>query len=203
MNRPKKYNKYNATHHKFLAKNNGLSFDDLRVAFNKEFGFSCSLAAIKSLVKKNSLKPRVRVYRKEYSTVEREFIDSKINLSNGDIYRLYVESFGPVRTRAAISSYIRDRRLRCGAPSQRSIEIRGRKIALHHFVWECVNGPLPSEHYLIFIDGDVNNFCIDNLKPIHRTAIHMAAGWLGEKLRNVKEPAFAVCALQHQIQQHG
>lgn len=37
---------------------------------------------------------------------------------------------------------------------------------LHRNIWEKVNGPIPSDCVLIFIDGDTSNVSIDNLKLI-------------------------------------
>lgn len=39
---------------------------------------------------------------------------------------------------------------------------------VHHLVWEQVNGPVPSGHIVIFLDGNKQNFSIDNLKLISR-----------------------------------
>lgn len=39
---------------------------------------------------------------------------------------------------------------------------------VHHIVWEQVNGPVPPGHIVIFLDGNRQNFSIDNLKLISR-----------------------------------
>ena len=35
-------------------------------------------------------------------------------------------------------------------------------------IWEQINGPIPSTHVLIFLDGDKSNIVLENLKLIHR-----------------------------------
>lgn len=39
---------------------------------------------------------------------------------------------------------------------------------VHHLVWEQVNGPVPPGHIVIFLDGNRQNFSIDNLQLISR-----------------------------------
>lgn len=38
----------------------------------------------------------------------------------------------------------------------------------HRMIWEQINGPIPSTHVLIFLDGDKSNIALENLKLIHR-----------------------------------
>lgn len=41
----------------------------------------------------------------------------------------------------------------------------------HVWIWEQVNGPVPKKHAIIFVDGDLRNFDIDNLLCIHRKVL--------------------------------
>lgn len=41
-------------------------------------------------------------------------------------------------------------------------------VFLHTFLWEAVNGPVPPDHVLIYIDGDTENCVIENLELVTR-----------------------------------
>lgn len=41
--------------------------------------------------------------------------------------------------------------------------------AKHNIIWEQQNGPIPSNHVVIFLDSNIDNFAIDNLALITRS----------------------------------
>lgn len=41
----------------------------------------------------------------------------------------------------------------------------------HVWVWEQVNGPVPKDHAIIFVDSDIYNLAIDNLLCVHRNVL--------------------------------
>jgi hypothetical protein len=45
---------------------------------------------------------------------------------------------------------------------------KGKWQALHRYIWEQANGPVPAKHLIMFIDGDTMNCNIENLRCITR-----------------------------------
>lgn len=170
-------------------------------AFNLEFGFSLSFAAFKGLVKRIGLN-NTGEGRILWTADEVMFIQDNIQLDNNELYSRFTARFGETRSRSAMCAFINYRGLRRATTDvRRSLEINGRKMCLHHFVWECVHGQLPPKHSVIFIDGDISNYRIENLKAVPNSAISSAAGWLKGNMHKVNEAAISVCALKNQIKQ--
>lgn len=59
-------------------------------------------------------------------------------------------------------------------------------IETHRIIWEQHNGPIPDDHFIIFVDGDSNNLSIDNFRCVSRGA-HAVINRKG--LRNVEPEA--------------
>lgn len=68
---------------------------------------------------------------------------------------------------------VRQRKIRMDGPPQR------RWKSVHSLLWEEHNGPIPSGHVVIFIDGDHDNITLDNLALVSRAelAILNKRGW--------------------------
>ena len=43
-----------------------------------------------------------------------------------------------------------------------------RWVGEHRLVWEAENGPVPEGHAIVFLDGDITNVDISNLRCVHR-----------------------------------
>ncbi|WP_188239990.1 HNH endonuclease signature motif containing protein [Serratia marcescens] len=194
------YHTYNMAHFNFLVANKSLPRNELHSAFNSHFEFHVSVAAFKKLIKRAGL-TRTGSKQVPWSTEEVQFIQDNIQLENEELFSRFIAQFGRVRSRSAMCNFINYRGLRRTKTVRRSIEINGVKMCLHHFVWECVHGQLPPEHCVIFIDGDISNFRIENLKAVPRSAVSAAAGWLGGDMHKVNEAAISVCALRNRIKQ--
>lgn len=150
--------------------------------------------SVNGLVNVMKGKIKHRFSEKEYC-----FIKSHIHLGNDEIYARFIEHFGQSRSRRSIVCFIRDRDLRGGNRAPRYVTINDRKISLQQLVWESVNGPLPKGQCVIFMDGDFDNFSINNIKAIPRAAISMAAHLIKGNLRPIQAEAYAVCALRYKL----
>lgn len=199
--------KYHRVHIDFLCKNKALPRNELCELFNSEFGFNTSKEVLISLLVKHKL-TGLTPYgscRQPMTQPEIDLINSNIYLSTKEIYDIYVQAFGNKRTLSAIASYIRDKNLRGRGRREvyRRIYINGKAMGLHHFVWECVHGPLPDDHCVIFLDGDGSNYSIDNLRSIHKSAAMGAMNRMkGGISSEMKGAIFSVSALRHGIEQN-
>ena len=66
----------------------------------------------------------------------------------------------------------------------------------HVLIWEQVNGPVPENHVVIFLDGDHENFDLDNLKMVSRaTNARLNQNHLRRKDKELTEVGVAVAEL--------
>lgn len=66
----------------------------------------------------------------------------------------------------------------------------------HVLIWEQVNGPVPENHVVIFLDGDHENFYLDNLKMVSRaTNARLNQNHLRHKDKELTEAGVAVAEL--------
>lgn len=70
----------------------------------------------------------------------------------------------------------------------------------HVLIWEQVNGPVPENHVVIFLDGDHENFDLDNLKMVSRaTNARLNQNHLRRKDKELTEVGVAVAELLTRI----
>ena len=58
-------------------------------------------------------------------------------------------------------------------------------VGKHRLVWEAVNGPIPKGHKLIFLDGDKQNFTLENLALV-TNAEHLELTRSGLRTENIE-----------------
>ena len=82
------------------------------------------------------------------------------------------------------------------------IYANGKRMRLDVYVWECVNGPLPTGYGVIHLDNDVQNNQIGNLRlaPLHIKSMFIRAG--GKDAPKALAPAlYARIMLENHINQ--
>jgi hypothetical protein len=194
--------KYHEKHVSFLMKNMHLPRRELVEVFNNTFSFSVNVHTLNSILYNNRLLSAAEKY-----TVEQDcFLFDNKELSTKKLCNEFNKKFGRDKTVSAINSRL-NKLIRDAAGGKRTITINGRRLSLQQFVWECTNGPLPSNLTILFVDGNRENFSIGNLKAISKEAIRSAATKISRSIprgsdNELKAANVAVSILQYHIQQH-
>lgn len=73
----------------------------------------------------------------------------------------------------------------------------------HHLIWEQYHGEIPKNHVVIFKDGNIENFDIDNLMLMHRGAVSIRSMTLkySEQPKELKPTLNALASLIHKTKQ--
>jgi hypothetical protein len=164
VSREKKYLPHHIRFLKGIVK--GRSYADITSLFNKEFGFSISVKAMGSLIKKHNLKNgrdcRIRQGnvppnkgRKGYCAPGSEkgwFKPGQMPFNTMHIGSERINADGYVEVKYSEKS---------GSPKNRW---KGK----HVLIWEKANGPVPKGHAVIFADGNRRNFKLRNLVLVSR-----------------------------------
>ncbi|MGM0511133.1 MAG: HNH endonuclease [Pseudomonadota bacterium] len=197
--------KYTKIHLNFLRNNLHLPRKELLALFNERFSFFISIHALNSIVYGSRLSSPARG---RYTKSQDDFLLRCRLPTVKEICSEFNKEFGLNRAASSIGDRLHHLLgERDGGAVSRRIMIGGKNILLKQFVWECVNGPLPGDHAIIFVDGNSGNYRIENLKAIPRSAVNSASTKVGRNVpiggsREFKAAIIAVSALQHQIQQY-
>lgn len=165
--------KYSQEHVDFLKENiKGTPFKELAEMFNKRFGLNVSASNISSLADRHGLHNKRDTLMNGETGKETRFREGNIPWNKGK----------KGLTSANETSFKKGNRPHNWVPigSERItkdgyIQIKVQEGKQQHnwkgkhiLIWEEHNGPVPLKHAIIFADGNIRNFDIDNLICIHR-----------------------------------
>ncbi|CAI1514175.1 Uncharacterised protein [Serratia quinivorans] len=146
---------------------NGLSYQELTEALNYRFKCNHTKSSIRNKIVSMRLGKTIRLER-QYTEAQLSFLYSNRQLPYVELTQAFNRIFGENKTEGAIRITMRTngwgRLSNRSIRQDRKIEIKGRRLNLDNYVWECVNGPIPLGFTVIHLDDDVENNKIDNLK---------------------------------------
>lgn len=166
---------------------NGLSYQELTEALNYRFNCNHSKSSVRNKIVTMRLSKKIRLER-QYTEAQLSFLYANRELPYVELTQSFNRMFGENKTEGAIRVAVRTngwgRLNKRSIRQDRKIEIKGRRLPLDKYVWECVNGPIPEGYTVIHLDDDVENNKIDNLKlapSFTRSAFLRAGGGTAPK----------------------
>ncbi len=183
----------------------GLSYQELTEALNYRFNSNHSKSSVRNKIVSMRLGKKIRLER-QYTEAQLSFLYTNREMPYVDLTKAFNRVFGENKSEGAIRVAMRangwGRLSNRSIRQERKIEIKGRRINLDHYVWECVNGPIPPGFTVIHLDDDVQNNKIENLKlapNFTRTAFLLAGG--GTAPKSLAPAMYAKVLLQNVIRQ--
>lgn len=174
--------------------------------FNNHFDMDVTVDVINALIYRYGLGEQCKSVRFCYSKEQNDFLLLNRQLPIKHVCQQFNKHFNTQYTYASIRSRLMHITRSIDGGKRRQLEVNGRRLSLQQFVWECVHGPLPDGHVVVFSNGDCGNYGIANLKAIPSQALRSAAGKIRGQLpqgvsREIKAAVIAVTALQHRVEQ--
>lgn len=146
---------------------NGLSYQELTEALNHRFNCNHTKTSVRTKIVGMRLGKTIRLER-QYTEPQLSFLYTNRELPYVELTQAFNRVFGENKTEGAIRITMRTngwgRTSNQSIRQDRKIEIKGRRLNLDNYVWECINGPIPPGFTVIHLDDDVENNKIDNLK---------------------------------------
>jgi hypothetical protein len=174
----------------------GRSYAEITGMFNREFGFSISVKAMGSLLKKYNLKNwRDCCFRPGQVPFNK---DRKGYCPPGCEKGWFKPGHAPSNTVPVGSERINA----CGYVemkySEKSGSPKNRWKGKHVLIWEKANGPVPKGHAVIFADGNRRNFKPGNLVLVSRKelAVLNHTGMLASKNGDITKVAVSIARLK-------
>ncbi|BEM41616.1 hypothetical protein SME13J_02350 [Serratia marcescens] len=145
----------------------GLSYQEVTEALNYRFNCDHTKSSVRNKIVSMRLGKTIRLER-QYTEQQLSFLYANRELPYVELTQAFNRVFGENKTEGAIRITMRTngwgRTSNRSIRQDRKIEIKGRRLNLDNYVWECVNGPIPPGFTVIHLDDDVENNQIDNLK---------------------------------------
>ncbi|MGQ6297105.1 HNH endonuclease signature motif containing protein [Serratia sp. IR-2025] len=161
----------------------GKTFREITDLFNYEFGTKKRQGTMREVLRQRGLD---RYIAKQFHYSEQQLTYLFANRAVGwkKLTQMFNERFGDKKTVDAIKKTMAGRgwnqKCRHGTgKGLKYIYANGKRMRLDVYVWECVNGPLPTGYGVIHLDNDVQNNQIGNLRlaPLHIKSMFVRAGY--------------------------
>ncbi|EAM2923103.1 HNH endonuclease [Salmonella enterica] len=196
--------KYTEFQNLYLAQNcRGKTTREITDEFNAHFGTSKSLCAISQWLRYHQLNKYI-IKQEKFSEEQLSFIYLNRYMRSAELARIFNERFGTNKTPGSMADVRKSKgwtvRITSGRKQVRRIMLGKNMVRLDFYVWECVNGPVPTGYTVIHLDNNPDNNRIDNLRiaPVEIRYAFSAAGY--HKLPGVLAPAlYAQVMLRHAI----
>ncbi|WP_366539002.1 HNH endonuclease signature motif containing protein, partial [Serratia marcescens] len=164
-----------------------LSYQELTEALNYRFNCSHTKLSVRNKIVSMRLGKTIRLER-QYTEAQLSFLYTNRELPYVELTQSFNRMFGENKTEGAIRVTMRTngwgRHCNRSIRQDRKIEIKGRRLPLDNYVWECINGPIPLGYTVVHLDDDVENNDIDNLRlapSFTRSAFLRAGGGTAPK----------------------
>ncbi|HBC7419296.1 TPA: HNH endonuclease [Serratia marcescens] len=184
----------------------GKTFREITDLFNYEFGTNKRQGTMREVLRQRGLD---RYVAKQFHYSEQQLTYLFANRAVGwkKLTQMFNERFGDKKTVDAIKKTMAGRgwnqKCRHGTgKGLKYIYANGKRMRLDVYVWECVNGPLPTGYGVIHLDNDVQNNQIGNLRlaPLHIKSIFIRAGG-GDAPKALAPALYARIMLKNHINQ--
>lgn len=169
---------------------------DMVREINKKFGTDYTQKQLNHFIRNHNL--QYRLFRPEILDYMREHKETDRSVMCNDINRLFGTSFTRRQITSAMNWYkitdnhkpldkkggrperlINAERLRKGGHSVWEVKTANGWRFKHHIIWEQANGrKVKKNECVIFADGNINNFDVDNLICIPRSVLGTVNCWL-------------------------
>lgn len=159
----------------------GNSYQEITDLFNRKFNTSMSIFSMRNKLRTLNLRDGV-VKKNSYTEEQLTFLYANNNLLRAELTEKFNKRFSETKTIDTIQKLMRTKgwgRYHKKTPERvRRITVKGKVIPLDKYVWECVNGPIPTGYTVIHLDNDTLNNKIDNLKlaPSHINSMFVMNG---------------------------
>lgn len=159
----------------------GHTYKEITEALNYKFGCNFKTVAVLHKIKTLGL-GNTMVLERRYTEEQLSFLYANKHRTYPEITERFNKVFSENKNIAAIRTAMKVRGWgKFGTPptKNRRILVDKKSVRLDVYVWECVNGPMPSGYTVIHLDNDDDNNQIDNLKlaPHITKASYVRAGY--------------------------
>jgi len=136
----------------FVKKNiRGRSYVEMTKMFNERFGLRITLKQMKRLTYGHGIRNGIGSYR-----------PGNVPANKGKTHKPWQGCYRPIGSERLQQGYVFVKVSNRRKPAQRNWE------AKQVGIWKAANGKVPKGHVVIFADGDIRNFALDNLLLISR-----------------------------------
>ncbi|EFE94023.1 HNH endonuclease [Serratia odorifera] len=182
----------------------GKTFREITDLFNYEFGTSKSPSTIAEILRQRGL-DRLVTKQSRYSDEQLTYLFVNREVGWPKLTQMFNERFSTNKSVHAIKELMAGRgwNQKCKSGTGKGLKYiyaNGKRMRLDVYVWECVNGPLPTGCGVIHLDNDVQNNQIGNLRaaPLHIKSIFTQAGG-GDAPKALAPALYATVMLQNVI----
>ena len=182
----------------------GKTFREITDLFNYEFGTNKRPGTMREALRQRGLD---RYAAKQYRYSDQQLTYLFVNRAVGwkNLTQMFNERFGANKSVDSIKDVMASRgwnqKCRHGTgKGLKYIYANGKRMRLDVYVWECVNGPLPTGYGVIHLDNDVQNNQISNLRlaPLHIKSMFIRAGG-GDASKALAPALYAKVMLENHI----
>lgn len=161
----------------------GKTFREITDLFNYEFGTNKRPGTMREVLRQRGL-DRYAAKQSRYSDEQLTYLFVNREVGWPKLTQMFNERFSTNKSVHAIKELMAGRgwNQKCKSGTGKGLKYiyaNGKRMRLDVYVWECVNGPLPTGYGVIHLDNDVQNNQIGNLRlaPLHIKSMFIRAGY--------------------------